>query len=124
MSDISDANKAATIRFFMQGLNNQDMGVVADLLSPDYQFNGEASSVAGNQAWIASMHKDWPGLQFTIEAILAEDNLVALRWRMTTPATADKGSGYYTATNILSFVGGQALTNDQSPIQPVWNADS
>ena len=31
-------------KFFMQGMNNQDMGVVADLLSPDYQFNGAAAA--------------------------------------------------------------------------------
>lgn len=121
MSEISDQNKANTVKFFMEVFNEGDVGLVADLLSPDYKYNGQPSSVAGNQAWVQALRSEFPGLQFTIEAILAEDNLVALRWRMTAPAHGSTPGGYVTATNILSFIGGQALTNDQTPQTPAWN---
>jgi hypothetical protein len=55
-----------------------------------------------------------PGLHFVIEAILAEDEKVALRWRMNLPAGAGRPAGSIVGTNILSFIGGQALTNDQT----------
>jgi hypothetical protein len=39
--------------------------------------------------------------------------MVALRWRMDAPASGQRPAGYQTGTNILTFVAGQALTNDQ-----------
>lgn len=37
MSEISDQNKANTVKFFMEVFNEGDVGLVADLLSPDYK---------------------------------------------------------------------------------------
>ena len=73
-----------------------------------------------NAGWVQALRSEFSGLVFTIEAILAEDDKVALRWRMTAPASGAGGAGYVTATNILSFVGGQAISNDQTPQKPEW----
>lgn len=121
MSDVSDDNKANTVKFFMEVFNQGDVGLVGELLSPDYKYNGAPSSVQDNVNWVNALRSQIPGLQFTIEAILAEDDLVALRWRMTAPAHGSTPAGFVTATNILRFVGGQAITNDQTPRQPVLN---
>ena len=120
MSDISDANKAATMSFFIDALNNGNQDIVAALLSPDYLMNGQPSSIADNQGWVASLQKDLPGHLFTIEAILAEDDLVALRWRLDVPAMGSNPARYALGTNILRFVGGKAITNDQTPATPIW----
>jgi predicted ester cyclase len=113
MSEMSDQNKALTVEYFMKAMNNADLPLVADLLSPNYTYNGQPSSVADNQAWIKSLHQDFPGLQFSIIQILAEDQYVALQWRMDVPASGGKPAGYYSGINILTFVGGQALSNNQ-----------
>lgn len=116
MSDTSDQNKANTIEFFMQVFNQGDVGLISSLLSPDYKYNGQPSSVADNVGWVNSLRAKFPGLQFSIESILAEDDKVALRWRLTVQA------GFtMTATNILTFVGGKAVTNDQTPAMPDWS---
>jgi predicted ester cyclase len=120
MSETSDQNKANTVEFFMKVFNEGDVGLIGDLLSPDYKYNGQPSSVKDNVGWVQGLRSQFPGLAFTIEAILAEDDKVALRWRMTAPASSASSAGYVTATNILTFVGGQAITNDQTPQTPAW----
>lgn len=120
MSETSDLNKANTVEFFMKVFNEGDVGLVGDLLSPDYKYNGQPSSVADNVGWVKALRGQFPGLLFTIEAILAEDDKVALRWRMTTPPNSSGNAFYVSATNILTFVGGQAIANDQTPQAPAW----
>ena len=113
MSQQSDNNKALTVKFFEQVFNQQNYALVPTLINPNYQFNGVPTSANDTIAWAKSLQAKYPGLFFTIEAILGEDEKVALRWRMnvTDPATGTKG--YVTGTNIIVFVSGQALTNDQ-----------
>jgi predicted ester cyclase len=111
MSQTSDYNKSLTVKFFEQVFNHQNYDVVSELLSPDYKFNGVKTSVADTIAWAKGLHQKFPDLHFLIETILGEDNNVALRWRMTCSAGGVKG--YITGTNILVFVSGQAISNDQ-----------
>jgi hypothetical protein len=114
MSQMSDENKALTVRFFEEAFNQGNLGIVDELISPDYQFNGRPSPPAGTKQWVQELRAGAPGLHFVIEAILAEDEKVALRWRMHIPAGGGRPAGSIVGTNILSFIGGQALTNDQS----------
>jgi predicted ester cyclase len=111
MSQTSDYNKSLTVKFFEQVFNHQNYGIVAELLSPDYKFNGVKTSADQTIAWAKGLHQKFPDLNFVIETILGEDNNVALRWRMN--CTADGVKGYITGTNILVFVSGQAISNDQ-----------
>lgn len=113
MSYTSDLNKSNTVRFFNLVFNDGNMDVVDELISPDYKFNGVATSALATKQWASGLRASYPGLHFSIERILAEDDNVALRWRMT--ATAPNGvKGYITGTNILVFVSGQAIANDQA----------
>lgn len=114
MSETSDENKALTVRFFEEAFNQGNLGVVDELLSPDYTYNGHPSPPAGTKAWVTGLLTQFPGLHFIIEAILAEDDKVALRWRMAIPADAGRPAGHIIGTNILVFVAGQAVSNDQS----------
>ncbi len=121
MSDTSDQNKATVIKFFMDGIGNADLGVLAAILSPSYQYNGQPSSVKDNQTWVQGMHQAYPGLVMSIEQILAEDDLVALRWRMDVPASGNTKAQFATATNIIALIGGQAIANTQTPPSPTMN---
>ena len=118
MSQLSDHNKATTVKFFEQVFNKQNYAIVPDLISPTYAYNGHSATgdqTAAEQtvAWAKGLQAKFPGLHFSIEAILAEDEKVALRWRMgvTDPATGTKG--YVSGTNILVFASGKAISNDQ-----------
>jgi len=114
MSKESDYNKSLTVKFFEQVFNQQDYDLVKVLISPDYKFNGLATTTEQTVAWAKSLHTKYPGLHFSIEAILGEDEKVALRWRMDVTEPNTKLKGYVSGTNILVFVSGQALTNDQA----------
>lgn len=115
-------NKSLTVKFFEQVFNHENYDIVAELLSPDYKFNGVKTSAAQTVGWAKGLHQKFPDLHFVIEAILGEDDKVALRWRMN--ATAGGVKGYVSGTNILVFVNGQAISNDQGggsdfvPLQP------
>src|SRR4051812_49062007 len=100
MSQVSDQNKALTVRFFEQVFNHQNYDVVGTILSPDYQYNGRATTAKDTIAWAQGLQKKFPGLQFVIETILAEDEKVALRWRMNATDAATGTKGYVTGTNI------------------------
>ena len=114
MSELSDFNKSQTVKFFEQVFNRKDYDVVADMLNPNYKFNGVPTSAADTIAWAKGLHQKFPDLHFTIETILGEDEKVALRWRMNVTDPASGKKGYISGTNILVFVNGQALTNDQA----------
>lgn len=114
MSETSDENKALTVRFFEEAFNNGNLSVVDELLSPAYAYNGHPVPPAGTKAWATGLLTQFPGLHFIIEAILAEDDKVALRWRMTLPAGVGRPAGHIIGTNILVFAAGQAISNDQS----------
>ncbi len=113
MSQVSDYNKSQAVKFFEQVFNHQNYDLVAVMLSPDYKYNGHATSAPDTVAWAKGLHQKFPDLHFTIEAILGEDEKVALRWRMTGTDQASGTKGYIMGTNIMVFVNGQALTNDQ-----------
>jgi len=114
MSQESDYNKSLTVKFFEQVFNQQNYDIVKVVISPYYKFNGVATSADQTVAWAKSLQVKYPGLHFSIEAILGEDEKVALRWRMDVTDPSSKVKGYVSGTNILVFVSGQALTNDQA----------
>jgi predicted ester cyclase len=112
MSATSDLNKANTVRFFDTVFNQGETGLALELLSSDYKFNGVPTSPAATRQWADALRAQFPDLHFSIERILAENDSVALRWRMT--GTRDGVKGYVTGTNILVFAGGRAIANDQA----------
>jgi predicted ester cyclase len=113
MSATSDQNKQIITRFFEEVFNKGNMDVVDEVIGPDYTYNGEPTTAAGTKGWAESLRQKFPDLHFTIEAILAEDDKVALRWRMTATDPITKQPIFALGTNIIVLVSGQALTNDQ-----------
>jgi len=114
MSAISDKNKDLTRTFFEAVLNNQQFDLIPQMLSPAYTFNGAPQTAQQNQDWVRGLHASYPGLHFTIEAILGDGDLVALRWRLDAPAAAGRPAGSARGTNILAFADGQAISNVQN----------
>lgn len=113
MSATSDQNKRTIVRFFEEVFNKGNMYVVDEILASNYQYNGQPTSAKDTKAWATGLRQRFPDLHFTIETILAEDDKVALRWRMTGTDQASKKQVYATGTNIIVLASGKALTNDQ-----------
>jgi predicted ester cyclase len=121
MTSDKESTKSLVRRFFQKVFNEQNFDVLAELLSPNYMYNGVASSIEGNKAWVISLHSTYPGLCFSFDDILGEDEKVAIRWRLTAPAHGDRPEGYVTGTNIITFEKGQAITNWQNgSVSPSW----
>jgi len=114
MTDVTEANKAAAARFWQETLTNQNFALIPKLLASNYQYNGHPMEQASLVGWIKGLHAQFPGLQFVIETILAENDSVALRWRMNVPQSDKSPAGYVRGTNILVFALGQCISNDQN----------
>jgi predicted ester cyclase len=113
VSQVED-NKQVAEDFFLKAINEQNFDVLARILSPMYTYNGDPSSLEANKEWIIGLHSTYPGLDFSIEDILAEDDKVALRWRMTAPAAGPRPAGWSTGTNIAHVEDGQLVSNFQN----------
>lgn len=114
MSELSDMNKGLTIYFFEQVFNHQNYDIVASLISPDYKYNGVPGTAAETVGFAKELQQKYPGLHFVIQAILAEDDKVALRWRMNVADPASGQKGYVTGTNIIVYADAKAISNDQA----------
>jgi predicted ester cyclase len=113
MSQLSDRNKAQTATFFQKVFNDGDMDIIDAMIGPDYEFNGQPTTADQTKQWAQGLRKRFPDIHFSIEAMLGEDEKVALRWRMLgTDATSGKQLTA-TGTNILVIVDGKASSNDQ-----------
>jgi hypothetical protein len=130
MSDISDANKQATLLFFDQVFNHGNMDMVAQALDPSYRFTRDGKPliaggdpIAATQGWAAGLRAANPNLQCVIDSILAEDDKVAVRWRMHANDKTTNAPITAMGTNILVFVGGKAISNDQSGGE-TWEPDA
>ena len=118
--------KQLAIDFFTKAINQQNFDVMAQVLSPDYTYNGDPSSLAANKAWVIGLHAKYPGLEFTFDDLFEAGLKAAFRWRMTAPANGDRPAGWMTGSNIISALDGQIVSNFQngqasaswSPAQP------
>ncbi len=93
---MSVAHNIATVRrYYEECANDGDphkthaLGVVNDLLSTDFAmaYNDQPDGAAGrgrdtHQAFLTGHAQAFPGEHWTIEAIVADEQLVACRWRV------------------------------------------
>ena len=121
MSDLSDQNKQITLTFFEQVFNQGNMAVVAQMIDPNYRFTRDGQvlisggdPVADTVGWATGLRNAVANLHCVIDAILAEDDKVALRWRMNANDKTSNAQVMAIGTNIITFVGGKAVANDQS----------
>ena len=112
---------SVTANFFEEVLTKQNYAVIPTVLAPNYAYTGRPQTVAGLTGWINSLHAKFPGLQFVMETIFSDGVSVALRWQMQIPASQPVGlppqpAGSVTGTNILVYVGGLCISNDQNDL--------
>ena len=83
-----EENAAIVRRRYDEVLSGHNLAVVDELHAEDYAFHPSSggTAVAGDEAEaarLAELLADFPDLRATIEAIVAEGDLVAVRWAAT-----------------------------------------
>lgn len=79
-----EENKAIVRRMFEEAFNQGNLAILDECVAPDYLDHSPVPiPVPGIEGWkqrIAGYRTGFPDVQFTIEPLLAEADLVALRW--------------------------------------------
>ena len=113
------ANKQLVQRLYEEAFNQHHLAVLDDLLAPDFldhsPLEGQAPGREGFRQSVAQGQERVPGMQFTIEEIIAEGELVAIRQRMRYPHEA----------KLVEFTGmGFFRCRDGKLIEAWWNIDT
>lgn len=88
---VPEANKALVQRVFAEGVNGGNVAVIRELYAPDFVDRGmwarQMPGPGGMPLPIDQFHAEFPDVTVTVEAIVAEDALVATMatWRGTHP---------------------------------------
>lgn len=87
-------NKAIGRRFFEVALGQGNWAAADELLAPDVVMHHPSSPepVRGSEAvkgFLGAFRAGFPDLNMTVEDVFAEDNNVAVRWRVRGTHTAD-----------------------------------
>jgi steroid delta-isomerase-like uncharacterized protein len=80
---MSEENKAVARRFFEEIWNEGDVAKVDEILAPDYMGQAPPETMQGREGYrqLVSKYKGaLPDLQFTIDDMVAERDLVTIRW--------------------------------------------
>jgi len=88
VSSVQEKNKAI-LRWLIEAMwNTGDLDLIAEFMTTDSVFHGdsfvgELPGVGGYTAWAAGTHTALPDIHFTIEDLVAEDDMVAARLSFT-----------------------------------------
>ena len=81
-----EENKALVRRFVEEVLNRRRPEALAELVAPTFAFyyasRPDPMTVAGFQAALTPFHAGFPDITFTLEALVAEGDLVTARFMM------------------------------------------
>ncbi len=92
----AESNKELFRRYFAEGTNKGDLGVIEEAFAADYVHHDPAAldSVIGLDAvkyHIMTLRNAFPDLQFHVQDVIAEGDDVLLRWT----ATGTHGGDYF-----------------------------
>jgi predicted SnoaL-like aldol condensation-catalyzing enzyme len=91
---MSEPNKRVLRRFFQEVLNEGQVAPVGELFARDWVGHGpqrEFDAPAALMPFLAALRTAWPDLQITVEAQIAEGDLVATRWTAHGLRRAERG---------------------------------
>ncbi|MEO0816584.1 MAG: nuclear transport factor 2 family protein [Pseudomonadota bacterium] len=115
------AVKRVALQFIIEGMVRRNYDEACKVYDKDYTFNGKHRPWEDVVAWIEGLHARNPNFKFVIEDILAEDDRVALRWKLIGGGEDDRPLGYTGGTNILTVKDGRVVDNMQNGLfSPSW----
>ncbi len=122
--------KAVMRRILEQVINGKDLDVADELFSDDHELHPEAPGVGrgseGMKRAFAELHEQFPDVQVTIESMVAEADIVAVRltYRGTDAATGEPTA--WPEMVFTRFADGKAvesweiLDTGRAPDLPPW----
>jgi len=122
---MSDANKAVVSRFYEELWNRGNFDAAEELVAEDYVRHdlrpGDApSGPPGQKAVAAKFRGAFPDVQLTVEALVAEGDLVVARWTMTGTHTGPWGEVEATGQSVR-FSGANFFRIADGKIAEIWN---
>jgi steroid delta-isomerase-like uncharacterized protein len=75
-----EQNKALVRRRFEEVWHRSNDAIIDELVDENYMSNGQRIGRAGYRQFVAGMRHAFPDIQFIIEEMIAEGDLVALRY--------------------------------------------
>ena len=106
-------NKQIAQKFWSDVLNGGDFDQIANVLAPNYTFNGVPSAAEGTVGWLKGIREAAPDTFFRLEGMIGANDTVAVRWTVT--VTAEGERTMLTGENVLKFnADGQCVSNWQS----------
>jgi len=81
---VSEANKEVVRRHYEEGVNNGDIAVATEAFAPEYvnHIPGQSEPARGIPAWVeffSSLRAAFPDMTTTLEQLLGEGEMVAVR---------------------------------------------
>ena len=80
MTDARDDNKRCVTTLFETCFNAGDLGLLDELVSPEYVGPRGTRGPAGFREIVVGLRTAFPDIHYTIEDILADGDKVAVRW--------------------------------------------
>ena len=81
MNDITpENNKRSVAKLFENCFNLGDLGVLDELVSPEYVGVQGAKGPAGFKEIVVGLKSAFPDIHYTVEDVVAENDKVAVRW--------------------------------------------
>jgi len=82
--NLAESNKGIVRRAIEEGWNNANLSVVDDLYAADFVFHQESGEeirgIGSFREWITTIHRAFPDIRYSIEAMYAEGDKVATRY--------------------------------------------
>jgi len=95
---IRDENKRSVAKLFENCFNVGDMGVLDELVSPEYIGAQGGKGPAGFKQIIAGLRSAFPDIHYTVEDVVAENDKVAVRWHLVRDAPGPRFVAFHPPT--------------------------
>ena len=123
-------NKAAMRRIMEDVINAKNLDTADELYSDDHELHPEAPGIGrgseGMKRAFAGLHEQFPDVRVTIESIVAEGDLVAVRLTYTGTDAATSARAIWPEMVFTRFSAGKAVESwevmdtGRNPDSPPW----
>jgi len=122
---MSSAAKELVLRFYEEVWNRGNLDVADAVFSPDYERHDlrptqPVSGPEGQKRIAADFRRAFPDLEFKVDLILAEDDLVAARWTASGTHLGEWGGQPATGTQ-MQFSGVNIFRFRDGRVVEIWN---
>jgi predicted SnoaL-like aldol condensation-catalyzing enzyme len=123
-------NKAALRRIMQEVINGKDLGAAAELFSEEHELHPQVPGIGrgsdGMKRAFVGLHDQFPDVHVTIESMVAEEDMVAVRLTYSGTDVATGKRATWPEMLFTRFAAGRAaeswevLDTGRAPDSPPW----